>query len=60
MLLIAVLASFVLLFPLPAVRSFYALQLPRGQLGLTMLIAASGAASVAGFWAISRRRRLTR
>jgi cation-transporting ATPase E len=59
-LLIAVLASFVLLFPLPALRSFYALQLPRGQLGLTVLIAASGVAAIAGFWAMSRWRRLPR
>jgi len=51
----AVLAGFVLLFPLPAVRAFYALQLPRSELG-TMLAAAAGAAALACFWVLARRR----
>jgi hypothetical protein len=46
----------VLLFPVPAVRRFYALQLPRGSLGTTLAIAALGAAALAGFWVLSRRR----
>ena len=51
----AVLAGFVLLFPLPPVRRFYALQLPRSGLATTLVIAALGAAVLAGFWALSRR-----
>ena len=46
-------AGFALLFPVPAVRGFYALELPRGNLGLTLLIAALGALALAGFWAIA-------
>ena len=53
-LLVAALAAFVLLFPVPAVRHFYALALPHGQIGATLLIAALGAAALAGFWALSR------
>jgi hypothetical protein len=52
----AALAGFAMLFPLPAVRGFYALELPRGELGIALLIAGAGAASLAAFWAISRRR----
>jgi cation-transporting ATPase E len=52
-LLIAALASFALLFPVPAVRHFYALALPHGQIAATLLIAALGAAALAGFWALS-------
>jgi cation-transporting ATPase E len=55
-LLVAALAAFVLLFPAPVVRRFYALQLPRGAIGSTLLIAALGAAAIAGFWVLSRRR----
>jgi cation-transporting P-type ATPase E len=51
----AVLAGFVLLFPVPAVRDFYALQLPSGNLGITLLIAALGAAALIGFWVLARR-----
>ena len=52
----AVLAGFVLLFPVPAVRRFYALQLPHSGLATTLVIAALGAAALAGFWVLSRRR----
>ncbi len=52
----AVLAGFALLFPVPAVRRFYALQLPRSGLGATLAVAALGAAALAGFWVLSRRR----
>jgi hypothetical protein len=52
----AALAGFVMLFPLPAVRSFYALELPSGELGIALLIAGAGAASLAAFWVFSRRR----
>jgi hypothetical protein len=38
----------------PAVRNFYALALPRGAIGATLLIAALGAAALAGFWVLSR------
>jgi len=50
-----VIAGFALLFPVPAVRAFYALELPRGELGLTLLIAALGAAALASFWVFGRR-----
>jgi len=53
-LLIAALAAFALLFPVPAIRHFYALALPHGQIGATLLIAALGAAALTGFWAPSR------
>ena len=52
----AVVAGFVLLFPVAAVRSFYALELPRGELGVTLLIAALGAAALTGFWLLTRRK----
>src|SRR5229473_198855 len=55
-LLVAALAGFVLLFPVPAVRRFYALALPHGGIGSTLLIAALGAAALTGFWALSRRQ----
>ena len=56
MLVGAVLAGFVLLFPVPALRRFYALQLPRNGLTATLVIAALGAAALAAFWVLSRRR----
>jgi len=37
------------------VRGFYALELPRGELGITLLIAALAAAALVGFWVTSRR-----
>src|SRR5690242_3792092 len=52
-LLAAALAAFALLFPVPAVRNFYALALPHGQIGSTLLIAALGAAALVSFWAHS-------
>ena len=55
-LLVAAAAGFVLLFPVPAVRRFYALALPHGAIGATLLIAALGAAALAGFWVVSRHR----
>jgi hypothetical protein len=54
-LLAAALAAFVLLFPVAAIRRFYALELPRGAIPSTLLIAALGAAALAGFWVLSRR-----
>jgi cation-transporting P-type ATPase E len=51
----AALASFALLFPLPAARNFYALDLPRAGLRVTLLIAGLGAAALAGLWSISRQ-----
>ncbi len=53
----AVPAAFALLFPVPAVRAFYALELPRAELGGTLLIAALGAAALVAFWLLSRRWR---
>jgi cation-transporting P-type ATPase E len=54
-LLLAALAAFVLLFPMPFVRNFYALELPHGAIRSTLLIAALGAAALTGFWVLSRR-----
>jgi len=56
-LLAAALAAFVLVFPVTAVRRFYALQLPHGAIGSTLLIAALGAAALASWWVLSRRQR---
>ncbi len=56
-LLVAALAAFVLLFPVPVVRTFYALELPHGAIGSTLLTAALGAAALTGFWVLSRRQR---
>jgi cation-transporting ATPase E len=53
LLLVAALAGFVLLFPVPVVRGFYALELPHGEIGSTLLIAALGAAALAGFWVLA-------
>ena len=55
-LVVAALAAFVLLFPVPAVRGFYELELPRGSIGSTLLIAALGAAALTGFWVLSHRQ----
>ena len=55
-LLIAALAAFALLFPVPAVRTFYKLELPHGALSSTLLITALGAAALTGFWILSRRK----
>jgi membrane protease YdiL (CAAX protease family) len=55
-LVLAALAAFALLFPVPAVRTFYKLELPHSALQGTLLIAALGAATLAGFWALTRRR----
>jgi cation-transporting ATPase E len=52
----AMTAGFVLLFALPVVRRFYALELPRGELGITLLTAAIGAAAVVAFSVTSRQR----
>jgi cation-transporting ATPase E len=54
-LIVAALAGFVMLFPLPAVRSFYALDMPASQLGITLLAAGSGAAALVGLGVVSRR-----
>jgi cation-transporting ATPase E len=50
----AVIAGFALLFPVPSVRRFYALELPRTGLGFTLLIAALGVVALVGFWVLSR------
>ena len=57
LMLVAALAGFVLLFPVPVVRGFYALELPHGAIGSTLLIAALGAAALAGFWVLSASTR---
>ena len=55
-LIVAALAAFVLLFPVRFVRTFYELDPPHGVIGSTLLIAALGAAALAGFWVLSRRK----
>jgi hypothetical protein len=55
-LVVAALAAFVLLFPVAAVRRFYALELPHGAIWSTLLIAALGVAALSGFWFLSRHR----
>jgi len=55
-LVVAALAAFVLLFPVPAVRTFYKLELPHSALQGTLLIAALGAAALTVFWILSRRQ----
>ncbi len=55
LLIVGAVAGFALLFPVPAVRRFYGLALPRGDIGLTLLMAALGAGALVGFWALSRR-----
>jgi cation-transporting ATPase E len=50
----SLLAGFALLFPVPAVRRFYALDLPGGQLGATLLVAAFGAGALTLFWTRAR------
>jgi cation-transporting P-type ATPase E len=52
----AMVAGFALLFPVAAVRRFFELELPHGQLGISVLIAALGAVALAGLW-VSRWRR---
>ena len=54
-LLVAALAGFALLFSVPGLRTFYKLELPYGAIGSTLLIAALGAAALAGFWIHARR-----
>src|SRR6516225_3447008 len=46
----AMVAGFALLFPVPAVRAFYALELPSGGLGVIALITVLGAAALAVIW----------
>ena len=52
-------SGFILLFPVHALRSFYALDLPRSGLPVTLLLAALGTASIVAFWAILPRRNHT-
>jgi len=55
LLVAAAAAAFAMLFPLTAVRSFFAVELPRSELGVMLLIAGIGTALLAGLWVISRR-----
>jgi cation-transporting ATPase E len=54
-LIAAMIAAFVLLFPLSVVRTFYALTLPHRVLGGALLIGGLGVAVLAGGWELSRR-----
>jgi len=47
--------GFVLLFPIAAVRTFYALQLPTKVLAATLVIGIVGAAMMITVWVILRR-----
>jgi cation-transporting P-type ATPase E len=48
-------AGFVLLFPIPSVRDFYALKLPNDVLVETLIIGFAGVAVLGGGWELSRR-----
>jgi cation-transporting P-type ATPase E len=52
----AMAAGFALLFPLALVRRFYELELPHGYLGISLLVAATGAAMLTGVWLAIRMR----
>ena len=54
LLFVAVLGGFVLLFPLPEVRDFYALELPRDDVPLTLFIGALGTIAIIVFWLAAR------
>jgi cation-transporting P-type ATPase E len=56
LLVAAMAAGFALLLPLSAVRRFYELALPRGYVGITLLVAAVGAGALTGLWRIRRHR----
>lgn len=56
LLVAAMVAGFVLLFPVAVVRRFYELHLPSGFLGTTLLAAAAGVAALTGFWAAYRKQ----
>jgi cation transporter-like permease len=47
--------GFVLLFPIAAVRSFFALRLPTEILAATLLIGIAGMALMITVWMVSRR-----
>lgn len=51
----SVAAGFVLLFPIAAVRSFYALQLPTKVLAATLLVGIAGMALMITTWVFTRR-----
>jgi cation-transporting ATPase E len=55
LLVAAMLAAFVLLFPVSFVRNFYALTLPRHALGDALLIGGLGVAVLGAGWELSRR-----
>jgi cation-transporting ATPase E len=56
LLVAAIVAGFVLLFPLPVVRRFYELELPAALLMTALPIAAAGAAALTGCWLRLRRQ----
>jgi cation-transporting ATPase E len=55
LLIAAMLAAFVLLFPISLVRNFYALTLPHHHVADMLLIGGLGVAVLAGGWELSRR-----
>jgi hypothetical protein len=55
LLVAAALAAFALLFPVTQVRTFYALMLPRHEVGDTLLIGGISVAVLTGGWELSRR-----
>src|SRR5207245_10714939 len=50
-----VIAGFLLLFPVPSIRDFYALKLPSDVLTETLVIGSAGVAVPGGGWELSRR-----
>jgi cation-transporting ATPase E len=55
LLIVGVLAGFVALFPLSFVRHFYALELPHGMLGISLLTGAIGVGLLTLLWVVLNR-----
>jgi hypothetical protein len=55
LLVAAMIAGFLLLFPIETVREFYELEVPSDVIGWTLLIGFGGVAVLAGWWELSRR-----
>jgi cation-transporting P-type ATPase E len=55
LLVAAMIAGFLLLFPIEAVREFYEIKTPSDVLGWTLLIGFSGIAVLVAWWEVSRR-----
>lgn len=56
----AMVAGFVLLFPVAAVRRFYEIELPASSLAATLLVALAGATALLAYWLLARPGRRMR